>query len=88
MQYILIQVLLSSLFHLPIDSTTCLFCLALENKEENETNKLALQAETYTQKIHKNTKLETIIYKQRPLRQNCPLTGNNHTTLLPERMRL
>lgn len=41
MQYILIQVLLASLFHLPIDSTTCLLCLALENKEANEANKPA-----------------------------------------------
>ena len=35
------QVLLASLFHLPIDSTTCLLCLALENKEANEANKPA-----------------------------------------------
>lgn len=56
-----------------------------KNKKAQETY---TQAETYTHKTHKNTKLETIIYKERLLRQNCPFTGNNHTTLLPARMRL
>lgn len=57
-------------------------------KKKKKAQETHLQTETHTHKIHKNTKLETIIYKQRPLRQNCPLTGNNHTILLPARMRL
>lgn len=100
MQYILIQVLLASFsppYRLNYMSSLSRFRkqrgkwskqISTIKKQKKKAQETYTQAETYTHKTHKNTKLETIIYKERLLRQNCPFTGNNHITLLPARMRL